>query len=531
MSNIHRILLLIPLFWGAAGHADETPTFQSFAALPEAKLIADEFVLAAANGDPMAQIMVVSSLQASGKETLAADMLETVWREVGYAPDQVGPRPRPLRDNEGRELEIPLRALMSLYLDLAQLRLAEDAEPASLERGLRILLGNVDHGHRLSADKLGLVLSSHPRLPESHRLATRWFKLGDEGQHFSVDDLVETAEIDDSEESVAPESDQFVPCPAPLDRLPAVLAEAERAAAAIRESPDQTEAHLAAMAARITALGEDGRAPPSTMSFADFSPVAIAEMALDELGFIRDGYARVLAPWLKDVRIALEWRGMPVLLLAQLDRELGGAGFRCAEHWVRWDPGAAQTLIEPFRLFPQPVLMSAPGADGTRVHRWPGQIEFTGDLKEGRPDGRGVLRLARGPDPDQATVHEGQFRRGLLHGEGEIRTGQGAVIASGHFQYGQLHGPGRQSLLFPQHTEVEGSFEHNVLVRGNGSQTMPAAAEDAPALKYVGPFERDRPHGLGECQGEGFRYACRFQHGNFVGIGELLLVPGTASQL
>lgn len=148
-------LLATLILWTTVALAEDLPTFRDFAAMPESALVGKEMAEAAASGDPFGQIMVTVGLRHQDKEALAMDLLETMWREVGYAPDKVGPDARPLRGRDGRELVVDVPALLSYYHDLAQHRLAADADPSSLERGLRILLANSEHGHALSASALG----------------------------------------------------------------------------------------------------------------------------------------------------------------------------------------------------------------------------------------------------------------------------------------------------------------------------------------------------------------------------------------
>lgn len=519
-------LLATLILWTTVAMAEDLPTFRDFATMPEAALVGKEMTEAAASGDPFGQIMVTVGLGHQGKEALAMDLLESMWREVGYAPDQVGPDARPLRGLDGRKLLVDVPALLSYYHDLAQHRLAADADPSSLERGLRILLANSEHGHALSASALGLAVSGHPRLPASPTLADRWFELADEGRRFAIDDLG-AQPFEDHEPAVPPSADQFGACPSPLDRLDRVLDEAKATQAVIRDAPETADAELAAMKARIEAISGEGRAPPLSMFFNDISPVAVAALSLDMLPQSDEPLAFVDAPWLEDTRIALAWRDMPLpLLLAQLDRELGGAGFRCAGQWVRWVAGARREPTERFLLVPLPLLSGEPDAGGMQTLRWPGPVAYEGELADGRPAGRGVLRWPGAWEPLQGQVHSGQFRRGLLHGAGEIRDADGELLARGEFRLGQLNGPGRRTLLYPHRTVLEGSFEDDVLVSGSGSQGLAAADATAPLLTYVGPFERNQAHGLGECRGEGFAYPCRFHRGVFVGIGELVLVPG-----
>lgn len=504
-----------------ASAAADTLSFEEFKQRPEAALVAEEFLAAALQGDPVGMVVTIHALAASGQEGLAMDLLETTWREVGYRPEQAGPRPRPLRDRNGQELELPKEGLLDRYHDLAVYRLDAAKDPVALERAFRILVENARQGFGLSAGQMGSALSSHPMIPDSFDLYMAWYRFGEEATDFALD----THSSSDAWESpTPPAADAFGQCSGRLESLNGlghILAELQRTEAAIQAQPDQSEALTKAFYAGIAERMGPVWSSPTTFAFSSLPVPSVLALLLD-FGAPEGDQVFTDLPGLMGFHIAADWQDQPVaLVLALLDRELGRGGFRCVDEWVRWEPVAGSTP-EPFRLLPRPLLSGNPDQAGRQNFVWAGGAEFQGVLDGGYPSGEGQLILRRGGE-NTALIQSGHFHRGLLHGEGEVRDQDGQLQERGHYRMGRLHGQGwRRS---HDGTEIEGEYTDGVLVQGQGRQSLASADSGAAAVEYVGPFVADVPHGIGQCSGAGFSYRCHFHQGNFVGIGDTLLIP------
>ncbi len=519
LATLSLLLALLPALCLAQGMR-----FQDLAKLPQASLITDEFMEGALAGDPLSQVLVVVGLQAQGEDELSMALLEKIWHEVGYVPDQVGPRPRPWAHMGDSLGEIDLPNLMSHYQALAEYHLQRGHAPAGLQLAFAILRANALQGHLPSAEQIGFQLMINPILPESSLLETRWSAYAEGGPSFDLDTLIADVEADAPETAQAPAEEKFGACPPPLDRLPELLSEA----AAVQGNAEDDGAGEVLLRSKVDHIRERVGAAHSgniSLSFADMPVAVVAIFASETMGLPEGEQIFFHAPWLSGFRVGIFWKDLPAaLLLAQMDRQLVGGGFRCSGPWLQWMPGPEDTAPEPLLVLPLPPLQDTEDGDGQRRLRWVGDASYVGEVVDGLPQGRGVLTLG-GADETRNTVQEGDFRRGLLHGEGEIRGQNGSILASGQFQFGRLHGPGRQ---IDHELELQGEFDQGVLARGLGRIALDAAKYGAPQIEYSGPFEQGHPHGTGTCRGSHFSYPCRFHRGLFVGVGKVLLVadPG-----
>lgn len=502
--------------------AADTLSFDEFKQRPEAALVTEEFLAAALKGDPFGMVLTVHNLTATGQEALAMDLLETIWREVGYRPDQVGPRPRPLRDRNGQEIELAKLDLLGRYHDLAMYRLDAAQDPDALERALRILAENARQGFVLSPGQMGSTLSRHALLPESYDLPMAWFDYGSEETGSGQDALSST---DEWEVPATPAADAFGACFGAFERLDSldrILAELDRTETAIQEQPEQAEALSQAFHASIAEIAGPALSSTNTFHFSIIPVPSVLQLLL-ESGTPDDSRFFIDLPGLIGFQIATTWRDQPAALtLALLQRELGRAGFRCVDEWVRWEPGPSESPPESFRLLPRPLLSGNPDKSERQNFVWAGGVEFDGILEDGLPSGDGQLTL-RGFTDEASMIQSGQFRRGLMHGEAEVRYRDGQLLERGHYRMGKLHGQGWRR--GHDGSETEGEYADGVMVRGQGRILLASADQRPAAIEFVGPFVADLPHGIGQCSGPGFSYRCHFHQGNFVGMGDTLLRP------
>ena len=108
-------------------------------------------------------------------------------------------------------------------------------------------------------------------------------------------------------------------------------------------------------------------------------------------------------------------------------------------------------------------------------------ISFSGEMKEGKPHGPGILTYPNG------TIYEGKFELGKLWGEGIFKHPSG-IIYHGHWENNLYHGRG--VLEVPGEFTYEGEFNQGKK-DGYGEKTW------ADNHRYEGKWENGRRHGEG----------------------------------
>lgn len=137
------------------------------------------------------------------------------------------------------------------------------------------------------------------------------------------------------------------------------------------------------------------------------------------------------------------------------------------------------------------------------------EIEYRGDFKEGKPNGRGVLLYG----DDLKLKHEGYFKHGVKHGKGYFTTKENKIYITTWYQGRK---DGRFFLKSPNGSIAEGLFKNDEIVGDittkfiNGDiyvgNSINAYREgkgrmvwaNHPTLKtYEGNFEKNKMHGKG----------------------------------
>lgn len=169
---------------------------------------------------------------------------------------------------------------------------------------------------------------------------------------------------------------------------------------------------------------------------------------------------------------------------------------------------------------------------GRATYRWPSGRVYSGQLKDGKPDGKG-----RDERPD-GTVYDGEWRSGLPNGFGVLvdlagnryngsfkdglRNGKGEISGpGGHYTGDWLgdvpHGVGAYS--YPDGSRFEGQFARGAR-HGEGEFTS------ASNGTYMGSWAADAPDGFGTLEENGSRYEGQWQGGKRSGYGALTTVAG-----
>lgn len=169
---------------------------------------------------------------------------------------------------------------------------------------------------------------------------------------------------------------------------------------------------------------------------------------------------------------------------------------------------------------------------GRATYRWPNGRVYSGQFRDGRPDGNG-----RDERPD-GTIYEGEWRAGIPNGSGVLidlngnrfigefadglRTGQGVISGPGGEYSGAWLGDvphGQGTYTYPDGSRYEGQFARGVR-HGEG------AFRSASGGTYHGSWVSDAPDGFGTLEENGSRYEGQWQAGKRSGYGVLSTQAG-----
>lgn len=164
----------------------------------------------------------------------------------------------------------------------------------------------------------------------------------------------------------------------------------------------------------------------------------------------------------------------------------------------------------------------------SQVYRYSDGTEYTGDWKNGLPEGDGRLTLPDGSmfvgafhqglpegtgllQDNDGTLYRGEWRQGLREGLGIMEYPNGNRY-EGEWHANQRDGAG--VLLFPSGTRFEGLWKDD-LRHGRGE------LKHKTGETYVGDYARDVPHGYGTIiESDGTTYAGTFSKGKRHGVGD-----------
>ncbi len=178
-----------------------------------------------------------------------------------------------------------------------------------------------------------------------------------------------------------------------------------------------------------------------------------------------------------------------------------------------------------FSVLRQPVAATP---KSTEVFRYDNGLEYTGDWKNGLPEGDGSLKLPGG------SMFIGEFHLGLPDGTGALQKTDGSMY-QGEWRQGQREGlgimeypngnryegewhagmrEGAGTLLFPSGSRFEGLWKNDVR-HGRGE------LKQKTGETYIGDYANDVPHGYGTIvESDGTTYAGTFSKGKRHGVGD-----------
>lgn len=164
----------------------------------------------------------------------------------------------------------------------------------------------------------------------------------------------------------------------------------------------------------------------------------------------------------------------------------------------------------------------------TQTYRYPDGTEYTGEWKNGLPEGDGKLKLPDGSrfigafhlgvpegtgilQQSDGTLYQGEWRAGTLEGLGVME------YVNGNRYEGEWHNDRREgagTLLFPSGTRFVGQWK-NDLRQGRGELRQKTGET------YVGDYANDVPHGYGtSVESDRTIYAGTFSRGKRHGVGD-----------
>lgn len=169
---------------------------------------------------------------------------------------------------------------------------------------------------------------------------------------------------------------------------------------------------------------------------------------------------------------------------------------------------------------------------GRATYRWPNGRVYSGDLKGGKPHGKG-----RDERPD-GTVYEGEWLDGLPNGSGQLidlagnrytggfadglRTGRGEISGPGGNYSGDWLGDvphGEGTYIYPDGSRFTGQF-------ARGARHGEGEFRSASGGTYIGAWISDAPDGFGTLEESGSRYEGQWQAGKRSGYGVLTTAAG-----
>ena len=116
---------------------------------------------------------------------------------------------------------------------------------------------------------------------------------------------------------------------------------------------------------------------------------------------------------------------------------------------------------------------------------------YKGEIRDGKPNGQGVLFMTSFDGDEVFDRSEGEFRDGKLHGQGFRAFSDGEKYAEGEFRNGKLHGQGVALYVFPSRRRFHGEFRE-------GKPAGRGVVVWEEGMRYEGEVnDLAKPHGRG----------------------------------
>ena len=386
-------------------------------------------------------------------------------------------------------------------------------------------------------ERMLYYLSIADYLPDSSHLDSVWerfttdFKPMDAKQALQLLVASEAA-MDDEVETTLPDDELFQACENVLGSTNQVLQAFGQLQQDLLNSGSASEQQMQQAYQSIGSLNDISGFKPVTFKFDSIQVRSVFSLLWDVMGSSQHAQPKIkFAENLPDHVVEIRNQHVPAVLVFSQLIDLFELDVKCHQDWLQIQPRASNPAnAEKKLLISNFVTHYAYDANTQKVQmQWGQEFQYEGEVKNQIPDGQGVLTL----NGDKIS---GQFKQGLLNGQGERVSATGHIIMRGQFKDGNLHGTGEYistGTYLSNKAHWSGEFEQGGFT-GEGVMFLPNdryaqyanSAEGKPYLiRYSGPINASQPDGTGQCAFEKMEYSCTFYKGYFIGFEEISFLP------
>lgn len=256
-------------------------------------------------------------------------------------------------------------------------------------------------------------------------------------------------------------------------------------------------------------------------------------------------------PSIEDDFVQIFAENMPGYLVYQKLLEGLDLEVLCYQDWLYFKPLTSNKTTS--RKIVIPDFISHRFNESTDYNEifWEGNARYFGQVSNNLPEGKGSLVYFENKKTNY--VLSGNFKNGMLTGDGFEKSGDQMYDYSGNYKNGLFHGKGRlidkainplSSREYFKGMKLLGQFakgkyiptddEHYYFVRDPKNYKEKTAEQlykdqqsfNDKLIKYSGPLKNEKPHGDGWCYLQEAPSLCKFYNGHLIGINGFSLLPG-----
>ncbi|WP_395374241.1 hypothetical protein [Marinicella sp. W31] len=232
-----------------------------------------------------------------------------------------------------------------------------------------------------------------------------------------------------------------------------------------------------------------------------------------------------------DYTVEIKAKDVPAVLAFSQIIDLFELEVLCHENWLLIQPKSAKSLnsSKKFLISNFITQYTFDAIKSAAVIEWGKEFKYEGEVKNQLPDGFGTLSTF-------GNKLNGQFKKGLLDGQGERASESGHITMKGQFKNGDLHGKGEYhstGAYLSDKAHFSGNFKDG-LFYGTGvlylnkdpyAQYTDPEQKEEKLIQYTGPLSASQPSGEGRCKYQKMEYTCSFHQGYLIAFEGLSLLP------